>query len=201
MSEDRDWRLHVETGGGLEEHQVDELLARARRHAAGEGGVEADVVVTHDGSAFFAYAAARAPLLAISEALGRELGEHGREGRVTVSHWDDERDRWRQVEPPLDAAQAQVQERADRAAEETETRTLVASAGRLVRGEFESTMLAWAGQLGLRCEIFEHRHLLSTQVAFTVTGPRGKVDEFARGLAAEGWTMLRTESTVMLNPL
>jgi hypothetical protein len=78
---------------------------------------------------------------------------------------------------------------------------MVASAGGMVREEFEQTMLDWAARLGLRCSIVEHPHMLSTQVAFTVTGSRRKIDEFAAGLTAEGRAMIRTETAVMLSPL
>jgi hypothetical protein len=38
-------------------------------------------------------------------------------------------------------------------------------------------------------------------VAFTVTGPRRKLDEFAEGLRAEELATMRAERTVMLSPL
>jgi hypothetical protein len=44
-------------------------------------------------------------------------------------------------------------------------------------------------------------HLLTTQVAFTVTGPKRKVDEFAQGLRAEELATMPTERAVMLSPL
>ncbi len=97
--------------------------------------------------------------------------------------------------------EADATEAADRDADAIETRTVVATSGRLVRAEFEQTMGAWADELGLECKIIEHPHLLTTQVAFTVTGPRRKVDEFSKGLIAEGWAFVRTEDTVMLSPL
>ena len=62
-------------------------------------------------------------------------------------------------------------------------------------------MLDWAAQLGLECKLIEHPHLLTTQVGFTVTGPKRKVDEFSQGLAAEERTTIRTEGVVMLSPL
>jgi hypothetical protein len=49
--------------------------------------------------------------------------------------------------------------------------------------------------------VIEHPHLLSTQVAFTVSGPRRKIDEFAEGLKAEGWATMRSELAVMASPL
>ncbi len=78
---------------------------------------------------------------------------------------------------------------------------MVAVSGKLVRGEFEQTMREAADQLGLTCEIVEHPHLLRTQVAFTVTGPKRKVDEFARDLEAEGWAFVRTELGIAASPL
>ena len=71
----------------------------------------------------------------------------------------------------------------------------------MIRVEFEETMRDWADRLGLQCAIVEHPHLLTTQVAFTVTGPKRKIDEFSRGLRAEEWQTIRTERTVMLSPL
>jgi hypothetical protein len=78
---------------------------------------------------------------------------------------------------------------------------MVAISGKLVRREFEQTMREAAAQLGLKCEIVEHPHLVRTQVAFTVTGPKRKVDEFARSLEAEGWAYVRTELGVASSPL
>ena len=91
--------------------------------------------------------------------------------------------------------------RLDRDAETIETRTLVASSGKLIRAEFEQTMRTWADQLGLRCETIEHPHLLATQVGFTVTGSHRKLEEFAQGLHAEELATIRTERAVMLSPL
>jgi hypothetical protein len=62
-------------------------------------------------------------------------------------------------------------------------------------------MREWAEKLGLGIEIHEHPHLLTTQVAFTVTGPGRKIDEFAEGLRAEELATMRTERAVMLSPL
>ena len=78
---------------------------------------------------------------------------------------------------------------------------MVASSGRMVRAEVEQTMREWADKLGLQCETIEHPHLLTTQLAFTVTGPKRKVDEFAQGLRAEELATMRTERMVMMSPL
>jgi hypothetical protein len=169
---------------------------------AGEvtGAVSDDVVVTHDGSLLFAYAATEPALAAARSAIEGVLEHDGLAASMVVSHWDDERDEWIQVDPPP----APGEEAGGRAAAEedaVETRTMVAVAGRSIRAEFEQTMLGWAERLGLTCEIVEHPHLLSTQVAFTVTGSKHRINEFAQGLAAEGASTMRTEREVMISPL
>jgi hypothetical protein len=67
--------------------------------------------------------------------------------------------------------------------------------------EFEQSLLEWASELGVQCKIIEHRHLLITQVGFTVTGPKRKLDEFSEGVKAEEWMTIRTETQVMLGPI
>lgn len=64
-----------------------------------------------------------------------------------------------------------------------------------IRQRYASPSAHAAGQ------VIEHPHLLSTQVAFTVSGPRRKIDEFAEGLKAEGWATMRSELAVMASPL
>lgn len=78
---------------------------------------------------------------------------------------------------------------------------MVAGAGKEIRAEVEQTMREWADKLGLRCEVIDHPRLLTTQVAFTVTGPKGKIDEFTEGLRAEELATMRTERAVILSPL
>jgi hypothetical protein len=78
---------------------------------------------------------------------------------------------------------------------------MVISSGKMIRAEVEQTMRGWAAKLGLQVEVVEHPHLLTTQVAFTVTGSRRKLDEFAEGLRAEELATMRTEAAVMASPL
>ena len=120
---------------------------------------------------------------------------------IYVSHWDDALDAWRQIDPPSSGGERVREEAAVRDAEAIETRTLVASSGKMIRAEFEQSMLAWADKLGVQCETLEHPHLLTTQIGFTITGPRRKLDEFASGLKAEEAATIRTERAVMLSPL
>ncbi len=203
-SGDDDWRLEFELDAPDGRRSLHDLLGRVRGpdvvHDV-ESSVPHDVVVTHDGKRLFAYAADEATLKrarsAIEDALRRDDVAHS----VRTSRWDEERDSWQQTDPPLSAEQHAQQEATERDADAIVTRTLVASSGKLVREEFEQTMLAWAQKLGVQCEIVEHPHLLTTQVAFTVKGPRRKVDEFSKGLIAEGWSQVRAEGSLMADPL
>ena len=158
-------------------------------------------MITHDGKLLFAYAADERTLRATRSAIESALGRDDITASVRISHWDDELDDWRQTDPPATAKQKRAEDTAARLAETVETRTLVASSGKLIRAEFEHTMRDWAGRLGVECEIIEHPHLLTTQVGFTVTGPKRKLDEFSQGLKAEERATIRTETAVMLSPL
>lgn len=201
---DQDWRLEAELdvqerGGALRS-----LLGRVRGPDVVkdlEGTVPHDVVITHDGALLFAYAADQQTLAAARRGLEEVLARDGITAHVRVGYWDDERETWRQTDPPPTAEERQAEAVAERDSEAIETRSLVVSSGRLIREEVEQTMRDWAAKLGLECKIVEHPHLLTSQLAFTVTGPKGKIDEFARGLQAEEWTTIRAETVVMLSPL
>ncbi len=200
----QDWRMLAELdvaepGGAL--HTIVGRLRGPDVVKEIEATVPHDVVITHDGRRLFAYAADEATLTAARRAIEALLEREGIAATVRVSHWDGELEQWLQIDPPPSAGQRSATDAARRDGEAIDTRTLVASSGKLVRAEFEQTMRDWADRLGLECEIIEHPHLLSTQVAFDVTGPRHKLDEFARGLKAEEWATIRTERTVMLSPL
>jgi hypothetical protein len=203
-SGEQDWRLQADLQVAEPRRSLHDLLGRLRDPAIVkevEGSVPHDVVVTHDGKRLFAYAADRATLERARSAIEGVLSRERIEASVRIGHWDDELDGWRQIDPPESAQEQRAADAAERDAETIETRTLVASSGRLVRADFERTMLDWAGRLGVECRIIEHPHLLTTQVGFTVTGPKRKLDEFSQGLAAEGWANVRTETGVMLSPL
>jgi hypothetical protein len=168
-----------------------------------EADVPHDVVITHDGKLLFAYAANETTIQAPRPA---SEGVSERDGLglrcIRISHWDGKLDDWRQIDPPPTTAQEkQTADAAERDAETVETRTLVVSAGNLVRVEFERSLLEWASELGLRCDIVDHPHLLSGQAGFTVTGTKRKLDEFVDGLEAEERATIRTETAVVLSPL
>jgi hypothetical protein len=201
---EQDWRLEAELDAGDVRGALHRLLGRLRGPDVVkeiEAAVPHDVVITHDGRLLFAYAASEAGIGAARSAIENVLRNDGIEAKLRVSHWDDMFDTWRQTDPPATAQEQAAGQAAERDAEAIETRTLVATSGRFNRGEFEQTMSEWADKLGLECKIVEHPHLVTTQIAFTVTGPRRKIDEFSQGLIAEGWAYVRTENAVMLSPL
>ena len=198
--DERDWRLQGVLPAPPEKrtvHLLHEHLHDPDVLAELGTAVPHDAVLTHDGQRLFAYAADRATIEQARAAIKAVLARDGVEATLTLTHFSEELDAW--VDP--DAPAAELAERTRRA-DEPVTRTMVASAGRMVREEFEQSMRIWADELGLRCEIVEeHPHLLRTQVAFTVSGPARKVSEFAEGLRAEGAATIRTEREVMLSPL
>ncbi len=203
---EQDWRLQAELDVGVEDvrRSLHELVGRWRGPNIVKdvrAGVPHDVEITHDGILLFAYAADEATLMAARAAIESALAHDEIGATVRVSHWDDRLDDWRQTDPPVTGQAKLALQAADRDAETIETRTLVASSGKLIRAEFEQTMRTWADQLGLRCETIEHPHLLATQVGFTVTGSHRKLEEFAQGLHAEELATIRTERAVMLSPL
>jgi hypothetical protein len=204
VSEDQDWRLTAELDVTDRRGALDRLLGRVREPDIVEEietALPHDLVVTHDGKLLFAYAASEEELRQARHVIEEVLRRDGIDARIVIGHWDEDRDEWRQVDPPATAEEAAREEAAERNSEAVETRTLVASAGKLVRSSFEQSLLDWAGKLGIECTIAEHPHLLTTQVLFTCTGPKRKIDEFARAVNAEGTATLRADGILMLNPL
>jgi hypothetical protein len=202
--DDQNWRLKARLDVEDRRTRLDGILGRVRGpDIVKEVGkaVPHDAVITHDGNLLFAYAASEASLSTARRAIEAALRNDGIEADILISHWDERYDEWLQVDPPLTGKAKRKQEAIERADEHVESRTMIASAGREIRGEVEQTMQRWADKLGLRCEVIEHPHLLTTQVAFTVTGPKRKIDEFAEGLRAEELATMRTERAVMVSPL
>jgi hypothetical protein len=204
-SAEQDWRLQADLGVGEHRSTLDALLGRLGRSPAIvkelQASVPHDVVITHDGQLLFAYAADEATLNAARSAIESVLGSDGIQASVRVSHWDDELDEWLQTDPPPSGADLQARQAAERDAEALDSRTLVASLGKEIRAEFEQSLRNYAVELGVQIEIVEHPHLLTTQVAFTVTGAKRKLDEFTRALKAEERATIRTETAVMGSPL
>ncbi len=200
MPEDQDWRLEAELESAEDHHGLLERLVGSLRDeyasTAEEVQAEAgeDVVVTHDGQRLFVYANAEPALAAARRAVESACERHGLSAKIAVSHWDAELDRWRRVEPPETPAEAAASEARDLEGETLETQTVVCSAGLTLRASLEQAMRDRAAELGLECRMVEHRHLLTTQVAFTVTGPRHKIQEFRLALEADAWASIRADS-------
>ena len=204
MSEDQDWRLKAELDAVDTRGTLDRLLGRLRGPDVVQevgAAVGHDVMITHDGKLLFAYAETKLALAGARTAIEGALRRDSVSASVCVSHWDEQLDEWRQIDPPLTGEAKRIEDAAERDAEAIETRTMVASLGKLIRAEFEQSMRDWAEKLGLECQLVEHPHLLTTQVAFTVTGHKRKIDEFAQGLKAEELATMRTERAVMMSPL
>jgi hypothetical protein len=198
QDDDRDWRLSGTLEGERDDravHALVEHLHEPDEVRDAQAAVGDDVVITHDGSRLFAYAFGRQAIEQARTRIENALAKDGLSAKLTLTHFSSEYDEWVDPDAPTPAAGS------GSAPAGSESRTLVATVGRMVREEFEQSMRNWADQLGVRCEIVEHAHLLSAQVAFTVTGPPRKVGEFANGLNAEERQTIRTERAVMLSPL
>jgi hypothetical protein len=204
MSHDQDWRLRLDLN---EPTDLDGLLGRVRDHPDDlEGETRAalsdDVVLTHDGDTFFAYAVKERAIDDARDAIESVLRNEQRGGAIRVSHWDESLRAWRQVDPPLTPAQEEQLQKANATEdggqatapnEESETRTVTCVIGKLIRKSFKRQMVAFAQEIGLQCAIVEHPHLLSTQVAFDVTGPSDSVEQFDRYLKNEAKATIRLD--------
>jgi len=190
VSDDQDWRLQAELEVAGNDDAL-EAIVRDVDRLDGEGSL-----VTHDGATLFAYASSPEGLATARGAIEQALRNASAGAILVTSHWDDRIGDWLQVDPPLDSAELAETEAVLQDAAQVETRTLVATAGRYSGDSVEDAMRASAAELGLELTVKEQKHLLTSQIAFTVTGPRGKVDQFAKGLHAEGLAMFRAEARV-----
>ncbi len=199
MSDDQDWRLEADLrdGAGDRRGVLERLVegVRGESHVAREakGAVGSEVAITHDGRRLFAYTGSEAQLQGARAAIEWLLARERLDAEIVLSHWDDELGEWRQTFPPLDAAHEAERSAGEAREERVETQTVVASVGRLVRPQVEAVMNEWAERHSLKCTLVEHPHLLTTQVAFTLTGPSHQIAEFRNALRAEGWALWRAD--------
>jgi hypothetical protein len=71
-------------------------------------------------------------------------------------------------------------------------RTFKVSAGKLVKDIYEQEIVGACEGLGLTCEITEHPHLLTTEIAFAVSGEEDSMDLFEDFATREArWTLER----------
>ena len=196
MPDEQDWRLVAELEEAEDRHGLLHRIRDEYGKAADEARAEAgeDVAITHDGHLLFAYAGSEAALVSAREGIAAACGHRGLTATYVVSHWDDDLDRWRQVDPPETAQQAEQTRAQDLEGETLETQTVVCSAGGTVRASLEQGMREYADRLGLECEVVEHPHLLQTQVAFRLTGPRRRIAEFRSALEQDSRRSIRADS-------
>jgi hypothetical protein len=203
MSDDRDWRLRLDLDEPADLDRLRDRVRDPRLERDARAALSDHVVLTHDGNTFFAYAVSERALNDAREAIEAVLHSDQRKGRIVVSHWEESLHAWLQVDPPLAAAQEDQLRRASTAGArrrsgarngKPETRAVMCVVGKLIRKSFERQMLAFAQSIDLQCAIVEHPHLLSSQVAFEVTGPHDTVDQFDRYLKNEA------RATVRLDP-
>jgi hypothetical protein len=202
MTEDQDWRLRADLAdpAGLharlrDAHHFEQELKPLISH---------DVVLSYDDDTLFAYANTRAAIDETRRAIAHQLSSDGLTATLRIDHWDDglgDVGDWHPVDPPLDEAglAREVAERDQHTTHEsgdarTQTRTVAITSGRMVRTWFEKTVADEARELGVELSIVEHPHLLTTQIAFTLTGPTGKVDAVVEDLAQRAGAVTRLET-------
>ena len=204
-SSDQDWRLAVEPDAPDAGGALHGLIARLRGPDLVkeiEAAVSHDVVITHDGKLLFAYAADEATLIAARTAIERTLQQDGINASVRVSHWDDERDEWRQTDPPLSAGEQQREDVAEREADAIETRTMVASSGMLdPRGiRAEHARLGQQARVGVQ----DDRASAPDDDPGWLHGHRPEAQDrrvLREVSAPRSWAFMRTETSVMMSPL
>ena len=208
MAEDQDWRLRADLADPAAFHE----RLRGARHFEHkmEPLVSQDVVLSYDDDSLFGYANTQQAIMAARTAIEHQLASDGLSATLLVAHWDPELGDfgdWHQVDPPLDGygREREAREREERTADEArdervETRTVAITSGRMVRNWFETTVADEAREAGVELSIVEHPHLLTTQIAFTLTGPTAKVDGVIEDLRNRAGQATRLE-TAYLTPL
>ena len=186
MDDDQDWRLRVEIGDARAVH----ARLRDARHFERERDplVADDVVLSHDGSTVFAYASTRASIDESKRAIEHQLAADGLRGTFRVDHWDEESSSWLEPGEPASASPAAPAE------DPLVTRTYAETSGKLVRNWFETIVADEARARGVTLSIVEHPHLLTTQIAFTLSGPASAVDSVIRTIRARATNLTQFES-------
>lgn len=185
MADDQDWRLRVDINDPSALH----VSLRGARHFERELDplIADDVVLSHDEHTVFAYANTSAAIEEVRRAVEHQLAQDGRSAQIAVAHWDDPSATWlapgEAPPPPPPPTDNTIV-----------TRTFVETAGKLVRKYFEEVISADARERGVTLSIVEHRHLLTTQIAFTLTGPASAVDAVIADIQADAASITRFES-------
>jgi len=192
MTDHSDWRLSA-TVPGIAADPLGRLVSHLRRRADEEldeikGAAGADIVVTHDGTTLFAYGATRDVLESAASVISEVLADHGQQVEIFEARWDETRETWAPVDGSLpNPRKTEVVDRGGAGATARVTRTFVVSAGKFIDREFEAGIEQDAKRRGLTCTVIEHPHLLTTQLAFTVAGPRLEVKRLHKDMIHAGW--------------
>jgi hypothetical protein len=197
MGEDQDWRLRAQLDDPASLHAG--LRDSGELEAEVEPLVGDEVVLSYDEDTLFAYANSRESIDRARAAIEGQLAADGVAAVLQVAHWDDARSEWLQVEPPLDPADAELEARRERDAgaaadARVETRTVAITSGKVARNWFETTVAQDARAAGVELSIVERPHLLTTQLAFTLTGPTAKVDDVIERLEQRAGQTTRLET-------
>jgi hypothetical protein len=197
----QDWRLRVDLADAAGLH--DRLRDARHFERELEPLIGPDVVLSYDEDTLFAYADSREAIDEARRSIEHQLASDQQSATVVVSHWDDDLGAfgdWHQVDPPESGAE-RAHEAAERKEHERdgrlETRTVAVTSGKWVRNWFETTVADEARDAGVELSIVEHPHLLTTQIAFTLTGPTTDVDAVVADLRERAVKVTRLE----LNPL
>jgi hypothetical protein len=186
MDDDQDWRLRVE----IDDPGALHAKLRDARHFERELDplVADDVVLSHDGSTLFAYASTSASIDEARRAIEHQLAADGLRATVRADQWDEASSSWLAPGEPVPARPT------DPAEEPVVTRTYAETSGKLVRNWFETVVAAEARERGVALSIVEHPHLMTTQIAFTLTGPTSAVDAVIRTIRARATNLTQFES-------
>jgi len=202
MSDDQDWRLRVALADAAGLHE--RLRGAHHFERELEPLLAPDVVLSYNEDTLFAYANSEAAIAEVRRAVEHQLSSEGTGGAITVAHWDDDLGDlgdWHQIDPPeapstvtLEQDERHEHELAAARAERVVTRNFAVSAGRLVNEYFERSAQDEAREAGVELSFTEHPHLLTTQIAFTLTGPAGKVEGVIADMKARAGALTRFES-------
>ncbi|HXR28753.1 MAG TPA: hypothetical protein VN772_04165 [Solirubrobacteraceae bacterium] len=202
MADEQDWRLRVNLADAAGFHGRLRSAHHFEREL--EPLISPDIVLSYDDDTLFAYANTQAAIDQARRAIEHQLESEGAQASMVVSHWDDglgEVGDWHQVDPPEsggDRAHEDEERAAHTAAEEravrVETRTFAITSGKWARSWYETAAADEARAAGVELSIVEHPHLLTTQIAFTLTGQAGKIDTVIEDLKARAGQLTRLEA-------
>ena len=196
MANDQDWRLRVD----IDDPSALHASLRGARHFERELDplIADDVVLSHDDDTLFAYAKTSASIEEVRRAVERQLAQDRLTAETHVTHWDEESETWlapgeapprRSIGPSESAGTSESP-----AGDPIVTRTYAETSGKLMRNYFENVVAGEAESRGVKLSIVEHPHLLTTQLAFNLTGPSSAVNAVIAAIASDASNVTMFES-------